>query len=504
MNKQQLLQRLQDIEWDNFEVKTAQKDIPKDVWETVSAFANTSGGWVVFGVSQKKKVFEIVGVEDPEKIENDMLTTLRSKTKFNVKLSPQAKKYKIDGKAVLAFFIPSSDVKPVYIKNVQNTFIRTGGGDQQASEFEINALYRDQSFGTMSGKVVDGTNVNSLNTASYDNFRDYLQRMVPRLHYNKMDNETFNRKLHIVKNGKLTYGGLLFLGKNEEINDHIDDFRIDYLEIPGTSYANAEPRYTYRIAEQENLWEYYFVLFQRLLIYANNPLTIGEMGIGHEDTKEIDALREALVNMLIHTDYFSPMKPRIRVFTNHIEFENPGALPRPVEELLTADESYPRNPVLAKFFRIARLCESAGYGFDKMLEWKHQTKNDVIFESTVDKTKFTFMLDTTKAMKEESGMKGNEGGMKSGEKIDESGMIIEKGGMKDEESGMKSGKKIKTIDRIFSLIYEDNSISIAQISTALQINTSAIQKHIENLKSKGFIRREGADKGGKWIIIKTD
>jgi len=83
MNKQQLLQRLQDIEWDNFEVKTAQKEVPK----MFGKFANTSGGWIVFGVSQKKKVFEIVGVEDPEKIENDMLTTLRSKTKFNVKLS---------------------------------------------------------------------------------------------------------------------------------------------------------------------------------------------------------------------------------------------------------------------------------------------------------------------------------------------------------------------------------------------------------------------------------
>ena len=66
------------------------------------------------------------------------------------------------------------------------------------------------------------------------------------------------------------------------------------------------------------------------------------------------------------------MKPRIRVFTNRIEFENPGSLPRPVEELLRADESLPRNPVLAKFFRIAKLCESAGSGFDKMLEWKKQ------------------------------------------------------------------------------------------------------------------------------------
>jgi ATP-dependent DNA helicase RecG len=294
-----------------------------------------------------------------------------------------------------------------------------------------------------------------------------------------MNNETFNRKLHIVKNGKLTYGGLLFLGKNEEINDHIEDFRIDYLEIPGTSYANAEPRYTYRIAEQENLWEYYFVLFQRLRIYANNPLTIGEMGIGHEDTKEIDALREALVNMLIHNDYFSPMKPRIRVFTNRIEFENPGALPRPVEELLNADESYPRNPVLAKLFRIAKLCESAGYGFDKMLEWKHQTTNDVIFESTVDKTKFTFMLnenyDTKNTEKTEKGIE------KSIEKI-----IV---------------PSLKNTEKILKLMAGNPFITTAQLSKSIGISVAAINKQIAKLKKQNLLNREGADKGGKWIII---
>jgi ATP-dependent DNA helicase RecG len=56
LTKQQLLDHLQDIEWDNFEVKTAKTDVPKDVWETVPAFSNTSGGWIVFGVSQKKGV----------------------------------------------------------------------------------------------------------------------------------------------------------------------------------------------------------------------------------------------------------------------------------------------------------------------------------------------------------------------------------------------------------------------------------------------------------------
>ena len=310
-----------------------------------------------------------------------MLTTLRSKTKFNVKLSPLAKKYKIEDKTVLAFFIPSSDIKPVYFNNVQNTFIRTGSGDQRASEFEINALYRDQAFGIMSEKSVEGTSANSINKASYNRFREYLKSYNPNLNYNSMENDEFNQRLKIVKDGKLTYGGLLFLGKNATITDHFSDFRVDYLEIPATNYADAEPRYTFRIEEQENLWEYYFVLFQRLRIYANNPLTIGEMGIG---------------------------------------YENPGKLPRPVEELMKTDETLPRNPVLAKFFRVAKLCESAGFGFDKMLQWKKQTGNDVFFETTIDKTKFTFMIDI-ESKKTKSGTITDESDTKSGTKPPKSG-----------------------------------------------------------------------------------
>ena len=475
MNKETLLRRLSDIEWDDFEVKKSSDELPKNVWETVSAFANTSGGWLVLGVSQNGKAFEITGVANPEKVEQSLVTTLRGRNKFNVLINPECRKYDIDGKTVLAFHIPSAEQKPVYFNALQNTFIRTASGDQRATDYEINALLREQSFGMMSEKPVEGTSVGSFNKASYKGFRDYLKRMVPELPYNTLGDDEFNQKLQLVRDGKLTYGGLLFLGDNTEILNHVSDFRVDYLEIPATSYADAEPRYTYRIQEQENIWEYYFALFQRLRIYADNPLYIGELGGGYEDNKQVGALREALVNMLIHADWFSPMKPRIRVFTNRIEFENPGALPRPIEELMRTDVSVPRNPVLAKLFRVAKFCESAGYGFDKMLVWKKETHKEVIFETTVDSTKVTFML-------------------KDG-KVDLSGAT--ESGMK---SGMESGMK-NTRHAVLDLIREDNSISISAISERLNITRSTIQKHIDNLKNDGLIRREGADKGGRWVVV---
>lgn len=86
-----LLSRLSDIEWEDFEVKEASVDLPKTIWETVSAFANSAGGWIVLGVAQRGKRFEIKGLTHPEKIEQDFTTVLRSRTKFNVLINPICK-----------------------------------------------------------------------------------------------------------------------------------------------------------------------------------------------------------------------------------------------------------------------------------------------------------------------------------------------------------------------------------------------------------------------------
>lgn len=137
MTKDELLSRLQDIEWEDFEVKIASRELPKNIWESVSAFSNGSGGWIVFGVVQNGKKFEVEGVNNGEKIESDFLNTLRSGNKMNHPILPISKKYSIEGKTVLAFYIPSSPLKPVWYTSITNTFIRSGSGDRRATEMEV-------------------------------------------------------------------------------------------------------------------------------------------------------------------------------------------------------------------------------------------------------------------------------------------------------------------------------------------------------------------------------
>lgn len=170
MTKEELLARLNDIEWNDFEVKEASGGLPKSMWETVSAFSNTEGGWIVLGVKEKKtgedSVFIVNGVPNPEQMEQDIITTLRSRTKFNAPVSCKVMRYNIDGKDILAFEIPLSPHRPVAVKSTGEVYIRTGSGDTLATDLEIDAIVRDASFGSKSELEVPGSNFNDINLDS--------------------------------------------------------------------------------------------------------------------------------------------------------------------------------------------------------------------------------------------------------------------------------------------------------------------------------------------------
>lgn len=207
MNKAELIEKLEDIEWEDFEVKEAKSEIPKNSWETVSAFANTAGGWLIFGVNKTGKSYEIVGVKNPEKIEQDFTNVLRDNGKFNKKIDVNCKKYAFDDKTVLAFYIPQKSPrdKPVYFNSPKNTFIRTASGDQRATPEEIDTFFRTSSF-EEKDKELTKYSIKDLDQETIKKFRSYFASANPGHRYNSFDDEEFLQKLSVIIDNRVTYG----------------------------------------------------------------------------------------------------------------------------------------------------------------------------------------------------------------------------------------------------------------------------------------------------------
>ncbi len=474
MKKQQLIEKLQDIEWEDFEVKAARSEVPKSSWESVSAFSNTAGGWLVFGVKKLGKEYNILGVKNSEKISQDFLGVLRSGTKFNKKITAKPKKYSIDGKNVLVFYIEAKHPreKPVYFDDQKNTFIRAGGADQRATQEEIDHFYRQSSF-EEKDKELTKLKFKDLDFDTIKRFRNFFVQVNPTHRYNALKDEEFLEKLGVIKEGRVTFGGLLVFGTEDSLVDLIQNYRIEYLEIAGTSYEDAPTRYNYRLSSEKNLFITFFDIYERLLKQIEIPFSI-KQGARDDDPPHLQALREALVNLITHTDYFSSSNPRIRVFTNRFEFYNPGALPKKIELILKEDFSLPRNPIIAKAFRFLRFSENIGSGFHKMISgWEKEYHLKPIIEGDFDFYKITFPKD-------------------------KSGTTTKTTTYTTTETTTKGEDKEK---EILEILENNPHLSAKQIALRVRLSVEGVRYHLDNLKKKGRIKRRGHGKGGSWDIL---
>lgn len=76
-----------------------------------------------------------------------------------------------------------------------------------------------------------------------------------------------------------------------------------------------------------------------------------------------------------------------------------------------------------------------------------------------------------------------------------------KGGQKTEKVDRKGGQKIKTCEAILGMITQNSKVTSTQMAEALGINRSAVSKHLKKMQEDGIIKREGPDKGGKWVVL---
>ena len=130
------------------EAKEATGGLPRSIWETYSAFANTGGGVILLGVAEDKKDRRLYPVDlpDPQRLIAQFLELVNDKRVVNrnlLKPSSVAVE-KVDGKEIVVIRVPRATrkEKPVYIGGnpLTGTYYRNGDGDYRCSQAEVKEM----------------------------------------------------------------------------------------------------------------------------------------------------------------------------------------------------------------------------------------------------------------------------------------------------------------------------------------------------------------------------
>lgn len=382
MNQDELLARLNGIEWNDFECKRAQRGVPEDAYKTVSAFANTAGGWLVFGVSEAHGGLEVTGVAEPDKVQNDFLAVLRGGQKLNSIITVAPHRFEIDGKHVFAFHVPESprSEKPVYLKgDPRQSYLRRGAADEQCSPSELERFLRDAAQERYDGAVLLDLSAEScfdLVTVSW--YQTQFARRNPE-HLEIADPIAFllNWNFVVEQSGKLhpTRAGLLLFGTGRYVRQILPRPVLDYQRIDAAfEQWSADERWHDRYVFEENIFLTWQGLVARYMRIAEHPFAIDPATLRrNDDPPDYVAFREAAINLLIHQDYGDQgRKASIKLFKDRTVFWNPGDAFATEAELLDPTEKEVRNPAIVKAFRRIGLSDQAGTGIRAIFRNWHQ------------------------------------------------------------------------------------------------------------------------------------
>ena len=204
MNKVEIEQLLLKGERVTLEAKQAEKEVPKSIWETYSAFANTIGGTVLLGVEEHRKEkdptrrYEIIGVQDADKIKKDFWNTINSsKVSQNILVDSNVEAVDMDGKWVICINVPQADwrEKPVYLnENVyKGSFKRNFEGDYHCTESQVKAMIRDANDEGNDGLMMRHYGMEDIDEDSLRQYRTEFRTANQDHVWNKVDDKQFLR-----------------------------------------------------------------------------------------------------------------------------------------------------------------------------------------------------------------------------------------------------------------------------------------------------------------------
>jgi ATP-dependent DNA helicase RecG len=375
-----LFRRLQERD-ETVEIEAkASRELGDSLLETVSAFANEpgrNGGHLLCGVSPDASApggpgYAVTGVPDPDKLQRDLAT--QCATAFNVTIRPLIE-VAVDpatGHRIVVAYIPEAAAtdKPVYLRSrglPRGAFRRIGGADIVCTEDDLHALFQLRGTRSYDETVVDGSVWGDLDPHAFQVYRRLRTELNPAAVELAYDDLALAQALFAVdrKGGEWvpTVAGLLLFGAGPALRRYFPMHRIDYLRIDGKEWVK-DPDERYQGVEVR---EALLTAIPRLvsLIFDDIPkamsLPEGQLGRREIPLLPVKAIREAVVNAVMHRNYRPRQPVQILRYSNRLEVRNAGASLKP-DDQLGEPGSVLRNEKIAAVLHETPFAETKGSG----------------------------------------------------------------------------------------------------------------------------------------------
>lgn len=323
------------------------KEYVKDILKTVIAFANTSGGKIYIGIDDDGKVLGV------QRLDTDILklsNSIRDSIKPDITLFTSILVEKIDSNDVIVVDVQKGASSPYYLtdKGIRpsGVYVRQGASSVPATNAAILKMIRD----------TDGDNFEELRSLNQNLDFDFLKKEFEdsniKLEHSQM--RTFNI---IDEDGLYTNLGLLL----SEQCPHT----IKAAVFEGSTKEIFKDRFEFSGSLLKQMKDVYSFLNRSNR--TNSEIT----GLKRTDTREYPeiALREALLNSIVHKEYSYSSSTLISVFDDKIEIVTIGGLTKGLsEDDIMLGVSILRNKNLANIFYRLKLIEAYGTGIPKIIE----------------------------------------------------------------------------------------------------------------------------------------
>lgn len=380
------------VEFKDGRGKNGKCNIPEDLWRPITAFANTDGGVIIFGVSEKNKTLEITGVSDIKVLQDKVVSYCVDL--IDGSFEPKIEVITLEDKPLLKVSISplERERRPLFFSKkgpYGGACKRIGNGNHVIGRDEAEQLIRMKKPRMYDGEIIEEADISFLDQ---EKIKKLLEKQeIKNFKLGSTTEELLRRGvIALNKNGELrcTVGGYLSLGtpdpsRSKRFNRAVIDatvFKGKNLAAPIIKRKDITGTLDKQIDDSFDF------------VFDNTP---SEFVIKETKQKEIHAypkiaIREALVNAVLHRDYLiTDQKIKLYLFEDRIEIHNPGGLlpGLNLENLIHKQKT--RNEVLVRVFRELKYIEELGSGIQKI---KSETQAQGLPEPVFSTDEYSFSI----------------------------------------------------------------------------------------------------------------